>query len=134
FSVAVGVGFIALAGVATEIGVIMLTYLDRAYNQRLLHGRMNSKADLVEAVVEGTALRLRPIVMTMTAIIGGLLPIMWGHGTGSQVMRRIAAPMVGGMATATLLTLLVIPSIYYLWKGWRLPKEAEENPQAQPQV
>ncbi len=125
FSIAVGVGFIALAGVAAEIGVIMLTYLDRAYQRRILHGQMNTKKDLAGAVVEGTALRLRPIIMTMTAIIGGLLPIMWGSGTGSEVMRRIAAPMVGGMLTATALTLLVIPAIYFLWRGWRLPEEEE---------
>ncbi len=118
FSIAVGVGFIALAGVAAEIGVIMLTYLDRAYERRVAAGLMNHKSDLQEAVLEGTAMRLRPIVMTMTAIIAGLLPIMWGGGTGSQVMHRIAAPMVGGMLTTTALSLLVIPAIYFIWKSW----------------
>jgi Cu(I)/Ag(I) efflux system membrane protein CusA/SilA len=123
FSVAVGVGFIALAGVAAEIGVIMLTYLDNAYKRYKAAGHMRNRTELMAAIIEGTALRLRPIIMTMTAIIAGLLPIMWGHGTGSQVMHRIAAPMVGGMLTATALTLLVIPAIYYIWKGWNLKEE-----------
>ena len=121
-SVAVGVGFIALAGVSAEIGVIMLVYLDMAYEKRYLHGEMNTPADLQAAVVEGASLRIRPIMMTVSAIIGGLLPIMWGSGTGSEVMKRIAAPMVGGMVTATGLTLLVIPVIYALWKGVGLGK------------
>ncbi|MFQ5466144.1 MAG: efflux RND transporter permease subunit, partial [Thermodesulfobacteriota bacterium] len=125
-SVAVGVGFIALAGVSAEIGVIMLVYLDMAYEKRYLHGEMNSRADLHAAVVEGASLRIRPIMMTVSAIIGGLLPIMWGSGTGSEVMKRIAAPMVGGMATATLLTLLVIPVIYALWKGVGLGRKGRK--------
>jgi Cu(I)/Ag(I) efflux system membrane protein CusA/SilA len=128
FSIAVGVGFIALSGVAAEIGVIMLTYLDRAYQQRVMSGRMRNRTDLQEAVLEGTALRLRPIIMTMTAIIAGLLPIMWGTGAGSQVMRRIASPMVGGMLTTTALSLLVIPAIYFIWKSWENRKNwAEEQ-------
>lgn len=126
FSVAVGVGFIALAGVSAEIGVIMLTYLDNSYNSRKMHGQMRSLGDLNEAVFQGSAMRIRPIFMTVTAIIAGLLPIMWGHGTGSQVMKRIAAPMVGGMITSTILTLVVIPVIYYLWKGREVKKLAEE--------
>jgi len=116
-SVAVGVGAIALAGVAAEIGVIMLTYLDNAYNERKYHDRMNSLEDLKQAVLEGSAQRIRPIFMTVSAIIAGLLPIMWGMGTGATVMKRIAAPMVGGMISATLLSLLVLPVIYYLWKS-----------------
>lgn len=115
-SVAVGVGAIALAGVAAEIGVIMLTYLDNAYNDRKYHDRMNSLDDLKQAILEGSAQRIRPIFMTVSAIIGGLLPIMWGMGTGATVMKRIAAPMVGGMVSATLLSLIVLPVIYYLWK------------------
>ncbi|MFQ5706026.1 MAG: efflux RND transporter permease subunit [bacterium] len=118
FSVAVGVGFIALAGVTAEIGVIMLTYLDRAYEQRISSGKMQHKSDLIQSILEGTSMRLRPIFMTVTAIIAGLLPIMWGHGTGSDVMKRIAAPMVGGMMSSTVLTLLVIPAIYFIWKSW----------------
>jgi Cu(I)/Ag(I) efflux system membrane protein CusA/SilA len=127
FSIAVGVGFIALSGVAAEIGVIMLTYLDRAYERRVTAGRMNHKRDLEEAVLEGTVMRLRPIIMTMTAIIAGLLPIMWGGGTGSQVMHRIAAPMVGGMLTTTALSLLVIPAIYFIWKSWENRKHFVEE-------
>ncbi|RMH87144.1 MAG: efflux RND transporter permease subunit [Calditrichaeota bacterium] len=130
-SVAVGVGFIALAGVAAEIGVIMLTYLDHAYHDRVMRGEMRSFEDLRSAIFTGTAMRIRPIFMTVTAIIAGLLPIMWGHGTGSQVMKRIAAPMVGGMISTTILSLVVIPTIYYLWKGRevrRLMEELAEDP------
>ena len=115
-SVAAAVGFIALSGVAAEIGVIMLIYIDHAWQaikaQREADGKPLSAADLHEAVVQGTLLRVRPIMMTVFAITAGLLPIMWGHGTGSEVMRRIAAPMVGGMISSTVLTLVVIPVIY----------------------
>jgi Cu(I)/Ag(I) efflux system membrane protein CusA/SilA len=115
-SVAVGVGFIALAGVAAEIGVIMLLYLDMAYEKRRLQGGP-TKEELHESIMEGAGMRIRPIMMTVSAIIGGLLPIMWGSGTGSEVMKRIAAPMVGGMVSATVLTLVVIPAVYAIWKG-----------------
>jgi Cu(I)/Ag(I) efflux system membrane protein CusA/SilA len=125
-SVAVGVGFIALAGVSAEIGVIMLTYLDRSYKERFMHGKMRSLNDLKEAIFKGTALRIRPIFMTVSAIVAGLLPIMWGHGTGSQVMKRIAAPMVGGMVSSTVLTLVVIPAIYYLWKNREVKRLEKE--------
>ncbi len=117
FSVAVGVGFIALAGVAAETGVVMLIYLDHAYKDRLLRGKMRTLTDLYDAIIEGAVERVRPKMMTVTAIMAGLLPILWGTGTGSQVMKRIAAPMVGGMVTSTILTLIVIPAIYYLWKS-----------------
>ena len=129
FSVAVGVGFIALAGVTAEIGVVMLTYLDHAYERHRKESQLQSPADLKDAVVEGAALRVRPIMMTVFAIIGGLLPIMWGAGTGSQVMKRIAAPMVGGMTTSTVLTLLVIPVLYFLWKSRRVAPETTEESQ-----
>lgn len=119
-SVAVGVGFIALAGVAVEIGVVMLVYLNHALekHQKIADGenRPLNKEDIRSAIVDGALMRLRPIIMTALAIIGGLLPIMLFGGTGSEVMRRIAAPMVGGMITATLLALIVLPSIYLLWK------------------
>ncbi|NND72968.1 MAG: efflux RND transporter permease subunit, partial [Rhodothermales bacterium] len=115
-SVAAGIGFIALAGVAAEIGVILLTYLDKAFRERSDSGRMNSRKDVRAAIYEGTAQRIRPVMMTVLAIVVGLLPIMWGHGTGSQVMKRIAAPMIGGMVSATILTLVVLPAIYYLWR------------------
>jgi Cu(I)/Ag(I) efflux system membrane protein CusA/SilA len=119
-SIAVGVGFIALAGVAAEIGVLVLIYIDDAYEKRLLDGRMNNEEDLYEAFVEGTCKRVRPIMMTVIAIIAGLLPLFWGHGAGADTMRRIAAPMIGGMVSSTVLTLIVIPSIYALWKGKEL--------------
>jgi len=123
-SVAVGVGFIALAGVAVEIGVVMLVYLKQALNnQRRLAeeaGRGLTREDLSNAVVDGALLRVRPIMMTVAAIIAGLLPIMLGSGTGSEVMRRIATPMVGGMVSATILTLAVIPATFLLWQRHRL--------------
>ena len=123
-SVAVGVGFIALAGVAAETGVVMLIYLDIAYRKyKSRYGDAFTKHHLQEAIEEGAALRVRPKMMTVVAIMAGLMPIMWSHGTGSEVMKRIAAPMVGGMVSATILTLIVVPAIYGLWKGWNLPKD-----------
>ena len=123
WSVATGVGFIALAGVAAETGVVMLLYLDQAWDERVRAGRRTAR-DLHDAVVEGAALRLRPKMMTVIAIIGGLLPLFWGHGAGATVMRRIAAPMVGGMISATVLTLLVIPVVYSLWQQAVATREA----------
>jgi len=119
-SVAVWVGLIALAGVATEIGVVMIIYLDEAFKKHQEEGRLNTIQDLIEATIEGAVRRVRPIVMTASAILFGLLPIMWSHGTGADVMKRIAAPMIGGMITTTLLTLVVIPAIYLVWHGRRL--------------
>ncbi len=120
-SVAVGVGFIALAGVAAETGVVMLVYLDLSYQKfKDQHGERFNRGHLYESIEQGTALRVRPIMMTVITTTAGLMPIMWSHGTGSQVMKRIAAPMVGGMVSATILTLIVVPAIYGLWKGWRL--------------
>jgi len=116
-SIAVWVGFIALAGLDAETGIVMLIYLKHAYEKRKAEGKMNSMSDLHEAIIEGSVMRVRPKLMTVTAIIAGLLPIMWGTGTGADVMKRIAAPMVGGMFTAVLLELLVLPVIYALWKG-----------------
>jgi Cu(I)/Ag(I) efflux system membrane protein CusA/SilA len=115
-SVATAIGFIALAGVAAETGVIMLIYLDHAYHERRQAGALRDRTDVDAAVTRGAVERVRPKVMTVTAIIAGLLPILWGHGTGADVMKRIAAPMVGGMVSSTILTLLVIPAIYSLWK------------------
>jgi Cu(I)/Ag(I) efflux system membrane protein CusA/SilA len=127
-SVAVAVGFIALAGVAAETGVIMLIYLDHALKERqarcAAEGRPLDRADLRAAIVEGAVERVRPKMMTVTAIMAGLLPILWSTGTGSEVMRRIAVPMIGGMVSSTFLTLLVIPAIYALVKGWRLQPAA----------
>jgi Cu(I)/Ag(I) efflux system membrane protein CusA/SilA len=122
-SVAVAVGFIALAGVAAETGVVMLIYLDISYKKyKEKYGSRFSKEHLAEAIEEGAALRVRPKMMTVVAIIAGLAPIMWSSGTGSEVMKRIAAPMVGGMVSATVLTLVVVPAIYGLWKGYGLPR------------
>ncbi|CAJ1873561.1 Cation efflux system protein CusA [Aeromonas jandaei] len=115
-SVAVGVGFIALAGVAVETGVLMLVYLNHAWDDLVASGKPD-KAGLHRAVIQGAALRLRPKMMTVVTIIAGLLPIMWSHGTGSEVMQRIAAPMIGGMVSALVLTLLVLPAAYYLWRS-----------------
>jgi Cu(I)/Ag(I) efflux system membrane protein CusA/SilA len=112
-SVAIVVGFIALAGVAAEIGVLVLTFIDHEVEKRRKEsGGHLSREEILRAVHTGTSERVRPVVMTATAITAGLLPIMWGGGTGSQVMQRIAAPMVGGMITTTLLCLLVLPVIY----------------------
>jgi len=123
-SVAVGVGFIALAGVAVEIGVVMLVYLKQALADQEFKaerdGRALVRTDIEAAVMDGALMRVRPIMMTVAAIIAGLLPIMLGSGTGSEVMRRIAAPMVGGMVSATILTLAVIPAVFLLWQEFRL--------------
>jgi Cu(I)/Ag(I) efflux system membrane protein CusA/SilA len=128
-SVAVAVGFIALAGVAAETGVIMLIYLDHAWEavkaKTKASGKVPSVGDLYEAVMEGAVERVRPKMMTVVAIMAGLLPIMWGTGTGSEVMSRIAAPMVGGMISSTVLTLAVIPAIYALVKQWRIARGKE---------
>lgn len=125
-SVAVAVGFIALAGVAAETGVIMLIYLDHALkdirSKRLAEGQSLTRADLNGAIMYGAVERVRPKMMTVVAIMAGLLPILWSTGTGSEVMQRIAVPMIGGMVSSTLLTLIVIPAIYSVIKGWRLPK------------
>ena len=132
-SVAVAVGFIALAGVAAETGVVMLIYLDQAWAAAqarcAAENRRAASADLYAAVMEGAVERVRPKMMTVTAIMAGLLPIMWGSGTGSEVMSRIAAPMVGGMISSTVLTLAVIPAIYALVKEWQLrPRREGGNP------
>jgi len=120
-SVAGAVGFIALAGVSAEFGVIMLLYLKQAWDKRIAQGKTET-ADLMDAIREGAVLRVRPKAMTVAVILGGLLPIMWGTGTGSEVMQRIAAPMVGGMVTAPLLSMFVIPAAYLLMRRRREPK------------
>jgi len=116
WSVAVAIGFIALAGVAAETGVVMLIYLDQAWKAQLARTGRPTAGDLYKAVMEGAVERVRPKMMTVTAIMAGLLPILWGNGTGASVMKRIAAPMVGGMISSTVLTLVVIPAVYSLWK------------------
>jgi Cu(I)/Ag(I) efflux system membrane protein CusA/SilA len=127
-SVAVGVGFIALAGVAAETGVVMLIYLDKSYNEyKTRFGAAFDRSHLYDAIMEGAALRVRPKMMTVVAIMAGLMPIMWSHGTGSEVMKRIAAPMVGGMVSATILTLVVVPALYGLWKERGITTHNDNN-------
>ena len=124
FSVAVGVGFIALAGVAVEIGVIMLVYLNQAYAEMLEKAQTTGIKPKIEnlklAVLNGAGMRVRPVMMTSATIIIGLMPILYGTGTGSEVMSRIAAPMVGGMISAVFLTLLIVPVSFYLWRSHSL--------------
>jgi Cu(I)/Ag(I) efflux system membrane protein CusA/SilA len=127
FSVAVGVGFIALAGVAVEIGVIMLVYLNQAYREAIDHSSQQleqfDELKLTQSVIQGAGMRVRPVMMTAAAIIAGLLPILYGTGTGSEVMSRIAAPMVGGMISAIILTLLIVPVVFFLWRRTQLRHE-----------
>jgi Cu(I)/Ag(I) efflux system membrane protein CusA/SilA len=127
-SVAVAIGFIALAGVAAETGVIMLIYLDHAYRAREVAGTLQSLADIDAAVEHGAVERVRPKMMTVIAIMAGLIPILWSQGVGADVLKRIAAPMVGGMLTSTVLTLAVIPSVYSLWKERLLARAGARHP------
>src|SRR5258705_9481238 len=130
-SVAVAVGFIALAGVAAETGVVMLIYLNQALAEvgelREADGQALTQADLYDAIMEGAVERVRPKMMTVVAIMAGLLPIMWSTRTGSGIMQRLALPMIGGMISSTLLTLIVIPAIFGLVKGFRLPREPDAD-------
>ncbi len=125
-SVAVWVGLIALAGLDAETGVVMLLYLTLAHRRHAGEGRLRSFADLKEAIVEGAAKRIRPKLMTVLTTMIGLVPILWSTGTGADVMKRIAAPMVGGLVTSFLLELTVYPAIFAIWKGWRVPRVAPE--------
>ncbi|MFH1723096.1 MAG: CusA/CzcA family heavy metal efflux RND transporter, partial [Elusimicrobiota bacterium] len=127
-SIAVWVGIIALAGVSAETGVVMLLYLDVAYNEAVAGGRMNTRSDLVDAVYQGAVARVRPKIMTTSVILAGLLPIMWSHGTGADVMKRIAAPMVGGIFTSFAMELLVYPAIYVVWKWRGEMRQGEASP------
>jgi Cu(I)/Ag(I) efflux system membrane protein CusA/SilA len=120
--VAVWVGIIGLAGVAAETGVVMIIFLDEAYDRWQREGRLRSFVDLRGAILDGAVQRVRPKMMTASAILLGLLPIMWSQGTGADVMKRIAAPMIGGMASSTILTLLVIPAIYAVWRSRALSR------------
>jgi copper/silver efflux system protein len=121
-SVAVAVGMIAVAGLAVELGILMVLYLDIAWRRHQVEGRLNTRADLTEAIMEGAAQRLRPKLMTGAALFMGLLPIMYSTGTGADVMKRIAAPMLGGVASSLILVLIVFPAIFAIWRGHRLPK------------
>ena len=135
-SVAVAVGFIALAGVAAETGVVMLIYLNQALAEikarRENEGRALTRGDLYDAVMEGAVERVRPKMMTVTAIMAGLLPILWSSGTGSEIMQRIAVPMIGGMVSSTVLTLIVIPAVFALVKGFRLPSADDSRGKSAP--
>ncbi|MBE0576825.1 MAG: efflux RND transporter permease subunit [Desulfuromonadales bacterium] len=124
-SVAVWVGVIALAGISAETGVVMLLYLDLAYELWVKNGRMQNFGDLTQAIHHGAVKRIRPKVMTICVIIAGLVPIMWSHGAGADVMKRIAAPMVGGVITSGLMELLVFPVIYFMWRGLKLKRDIE---------
>ncbi|MDK9708311.1 MAG: CusA/CzcA family heavy metal efflux RND transporter [Desulforhopalus sp.] len=124
-SIAVWVGIIALAGLDAETGVIMLLYLELAHDKWQKEGRLKSIPDLKEAIMFGAVKRIRPKIMTVCVILAGLIPIMFSHGTGSDVMKRIAAPMVGGVVTSTILELIIYPAIYLIWKGWGLRGRAE---------
>ena len=124
-SIAVWVGIIAVAGLSAQTGVVMIIYLDNAYKKRVNEGRMNNWKDLAEAIDEGAVQRVRPKMMTVMTMTLGLLPLLWSHGTGADVMKRIAAPMIGGLVTSTILTLLIIPAIYSIWKGRGLQQHRE---------
>jgi Cu(I)/Ag(I) efflux system membrane protein CusA/SilA len=132
FSVAVAVGLIALAGIDAETGVVMLIYLDQAYDDHVARGAMNNFNDLIAAVKEGAVQRIRPKMMTMAAILFGLLPIMWSTGSGSEVMKRIAAPMIGGVITSAILGLLIYPILYVLWRSHHLPSAIQISRSAAP--
>ena len=127
-SVAVWVGIIALAGLDAETGVVMLLYLDLAYDQWKKKGLLTSLAGLRDAIYHGAVKRVRPKAMTASVIIAGLMPIMWSHGAGADVMKRIAIPMIGGVVTSTIMELVVYPAIYYLWRSRALKSPAVEAP------
>ena len=126
-SVAVWVGMIALAGLDAETGQLMMLYLNLAWRERVERGAMRDRNDLAEAIVEGAAHRIRPKNMTVLAILFGLLPILWSHGAGADVMKRIAAPMVGGVVSSFVLELLVYPAVFAWWKGRMLPANRDEG-------
>jgi copper/silver efflux system protein len=128
-SIAVWVGIIALAGLDAETGVVMLLYLNVSYDEWRQKGLMRTLGDLREAIYHGAVQRVRPKAMTVSVILAGLMPILWSHGTGADVMKRIAVPMVGGVVTSFLMELLVYPAIYFVWRGWSLPHGEPTAPQ-----
>jgi Cu(I)/Ag(I) efflux system membrane protein CusA/SilA len=131
-SVAVAVGFIALAGLATETGVVMLVYLDETYERWIREGRLKTLSDLEQVIMEGAVDRVRPKLMTVATTMIGLLPVMFGTETGTRVMQRIAAPMVGGLVSSTVLTLVILPAIYLLWKGLKHRRQFAVETEAEP--
>jgi Cu(I)/Ag(I) efflux system membrane protein CusA/SilA len=122
-SIAVWVGIIALAGLDAETGVIMLLYLELAYEQWKKEGRLRTLADLEDSIMHGAVKRIRPKIMTVSVILAGLIPIMFSHGTGADIMKRIAAPMIGGVVTSTILELIIYPAIYMIWRGRELNRK-----------
>jgi Cu(I)/Ag(I) efflux system membrane protein CusA/SilA len=128
-SIAVWVGIIALAGLDAETGVVMLLYLDLAYEKWKKEGRLAGIQDLKDAIMYGAVKRIRPKIMTVSVILAGLIPIMFSHGAGADVMKRIAAPMVGGVITSTILELIIYPAIYMIWRGRHLTATTKDNPQ-----
>jgi len=126
--VAVVVGFIALAGLGAETGVVMMAYLDESFSRRKAQGLMKTKADLDAAIVGGSAERVRPVLMTVSTTIIALFPVMFGTGTGSEVMKRIASPMVGGLVSSIILTLLILPAVYGVWKRAELRNQLADEP------
>ena len=125
-SVAVWVGIIALAGLDAETGVVMLLYLDLAYEEWIKKGQMRNVTDLRDAIYHGAVKRVRPKAMTACVIIAGLMPILWSHGAGADVMKRIATPMIGGVVTSTIMELVVYPAIFYLWRSRSIPRRQTE--------
>ena len=126
-SVAVWIGLIALAGVSAETGVVMLLYLDLAYDEWKREGKMSTASELRDAIYHGAVKRVRPKAMTAAVIIGGLMPILWSHGAGADVMKRIATPMIGGIVTSTIMELVVFPAIFFLWRSRRLKDSAPDK-------
>ena len=133
-SVAVWVGIIALAGLDAETGVVMLLYLDLAYADWKKQGRLNSTTDLRDAIYHGAVKRVRPKAMTAAVIIAGLMPILWSHGAGADVMKRIATPMIGGVVTSTIMELLVYPAIFFLWRQRGLSGGSKSLPRSTPEA
>jgi len=133
-SVAVWVGIIALAGLDAETGVVMLLYLDLAYADWKKQGRLNSTTDLRDAIYHGAVKRVSPKAMTAAVIIAGLMPILWSHGAGADVMKRIATPMIGGVVTSTIMELLVYPAIFFFWRQRGLSRNSKEMPLSTPQA
>jgi Cu(I)/Ag(I) efflux system membrane protein CusA/SilA len=131
-SIAVWVGMIALMGLDAETGVFMLLFLDLSHDEFKKRGKLNTEHDLVEAIVHGAVKRVRPKAMTVAAAMLGLLPIMWSIGTGADLMKRIAAPMVGGLVTSFIMELLVYPAIYFLWRKRELPGARPREHEAAP--
>ena len=126
-SIAVWVGIIALAGLDAETGVVMLLYLDLAYNQWKKEGKLIDAQGLKDAIMHGAVKRIRPKIMTVSVILAGLVPIMFSHGAGADVMKRIAAPMVGGVVTSTILELIIYPAIFMVWRGRKLEREIPDR-------